>query len=200
MPPLPLFAGNWIFAFVSIGGHIRISFRLSKCSYLSVPLPILRYNANLVLLLDLVLLPFCFPWMISQTKSFESLLNHGCHATGLVDGYIYTKCVCSQSWHQENLMNTLHNCIYMFLSTCNHVFSIPFKSHHDLHPHQKERGRPSICRLRHQVIKVKTKVNFFMRNNADDMMMDTQLSVIISLCAEKAWSAKLKELSCFNSL
>jgi len=94
MPPLPLFAGNWIFAFVSIGGHIRISFRLSKCSYLSVPLPIQRYNANLVLLLDLVLLPFCFPWMISQTKSFESLLNHGCHATGLVDGCIPSVCVC----------------------------------------------------------------------------------------------------------
>ena len=31
-------------------------------------------------------------------------------------------------------------CIYMFLPPSHHVFSIPFKSHHDLHPHQKERG------------------------------------------------------------
>ena len=97
---------------------------------------------------------------------------------------VYQVCVFAELTRRK--LDENNACIYMFLPPSHHVFSIPFKSHHDLHPHQKERDRPSICRLRHQVIKVKTKVNFFMRNNADDMMMDTQLSVIISLCAEKA--------------
>jgi hypothetical protein len=76
-------------------------------------------------LLELLLLPFCFPWMISQTKSFESLLNNGCHATGLVDGHTPSVCVCRVDTKKTWWTQCMHiHVSFAFPSCVFHPFQI----------------------------------------------------------------------------